>query len=109
MDLFLNNSQESLFLEILGLYLRLPNEKKLQIITLNEETLSFIENNTENQIKFQTLPILIVNSKEYHTSVFGIANALLFYSYTENLLGTESITEVFLSFSLIKSFIYCYF
>jgi len=87
MDIFIDNTYKSLFLDLLADYLQLTKSSKVQTIHLSPATLSLV---AQKDITFPSLPLLVDESKKKYTSTLSIAIHLLEKSRTKHLLLGQS-------------------
>ncbi len=100
MDLFLDTSFKSLFLELLADYLQLIKAKKVKPIKLSTQTLSLV---SEKEITFPALPLLVDVSSQKLSSPLSIALSFLESTFTKDLLigsKKEDLQAVYLSIFL---------
>lgn len=83
MDLFLDTTFKSLFLELLGDYLQLIKGKKIKPIKLSPQTLAFV---SEKEITFPALPLLVESTGQKLVSPLSIALSFLDTTFTKDLL-----------------------
>ena len=84
MDLFLSNTTSSLFLRLLSHYTRFTSQPSCQIVTLNENTFKFAENNP-SLMKLPTLPCLVTETA-LMTSEYVIASKIVEKTFTSAIL-----------------------
>jgi hypothetical protein len=83
MDLFLDTTFKSFFLELLGDYLQLVKGKKVKPIKLSASTLNLV---SEKEISFPALPLLVENNGQKLVSPLSIALSFLDATFTKDLL-----------------------
>jgi hypothetical protein len=83
MDLFLDTTFKSFFLELLADYLQLVKAKKIKPIKLSPQTLTLV---SDKQITFPALPLLVDITGQTLSSPVSIALSFLEATFTKDLL-----------------------
>lgn len=83
MDLFLDSSYRSFFLELISNYLQLVKEKKVNPIRLSSDTLKLV---SEKDITFPSLPLLVLSGGKTLRSALSISLSLAEATFTKDIL-----------------------